>query len=84
MVRRTRTQRSWDLVQQCVIGLAIILAGIAIAMGPVSLHVVTIPQSSLFGGLIIVIGILLVSARVLAHRRYLHEQADRRSATSSD
>lgn len=56
--------RSWDLAQGLFIALAAVLAGVALMLGDV-----TIPQSAVGGGLLILAGVCWAVATALKARR---------------
>ncbi|WP_131103269.1 hypothetical protein [Ornithinimicrobium sufpigmenti] len=55
--------RSWELVQGLLIALAAVLAGVALVMGDI-----TVPQSAVGGGALVLAGICWAAAAVLKAR----------------
>lgn len=63
-------QFRWSCIQKIVAGLAIGLAGVALALAEIPFGAVTIPQTPWFGAIIAVAGLLYsTSAAVALHSR---------------
>lgn len=73
MMRRTPSQRRWDHVQGYLVGLAIVLAGLALALGPIGLGPIELPRSVPAGALAALVGLLWILRRVLQQRREARE-----------
>lgn len=72
-MRRTPSQRRWDHVQGYLVGLAIVLAGLALAVGPIALGPIELPHSLPAGVLVVIVGLLWILRHVLQQQREAHE-----------
>lgn len=73
MTHRTPSQRRGDHVQGYLVGLAIVLAGLALALGPIALGPIELPRSVPAGVLAVLVGLLWILRRVLQQRREARE-----------
>lgn len=73
MTHRTPSQRRGDHVQGYLVGLAIVLAGLALALGPIALGPIELPRSVPAGVLAVLVGLLWILRRVLEQRREARE-----------
>lgn len=69
MARRTRSQRRWDAAQTVIAALALMLLGLALASGDISIGPLTIPQSLLMGVSLMIAGLLFGAAAFVRARR---------------
>lgn len=79
MVRRTPTQRRWDLVRSCFVGLSVTLFGLALLLGPVPSGDPLLPRNPVAGAALMLLGVLIVTVRGLRHRRHLRERRERQA-----
>jgi len=80
MTHRTPSQRRGDHVQGYLVGLAIVLAGLALALGPIALGPIELPRSVPAGVLAMLVGLLWILRRVLQQRREARELRTGRAA----
>ena len=73
MTHRTPSQRRGDHVQGYLVGLAIVLAGLALALGPIAVGPIELPRSVTAGVLAVLVGLLWILRRVLEQRREARE-----------
>lgn len=80
MRRRTPSQRRWDHVQGYLLSLTLVLAGLALALGPISLGPLELPQSTAGGWLLSIVGLLWAVHRLLQQRQEAQELHSGRAA----
>ena len=73
MTHRTPSQRRGDHVQGYLVGLAIVLAGLALALGRIAVGPIELPRSVTAGVLAVLVGLLWILRRVLEQRREARE-----------
>ena len=87
MTHRTPSQRRGDHVQGYLVGLAIVLAGLALALGPIAVGPIELTRSVPAGVLAVLVGLLWILRRVLEQRgeaRELRAGRARRERVAQD
>lgn len=80
MRRRTPSQRRWDHLQGYLLTLALVLAGLALALGPIRLGPLDLPQSTAGGALLSIVGLLWAVHRLLQQRQEARDLQSGRAA----